>query len=115
MSSLESMIDESRFIQKMIDEREKNHKDAFIKERLKAIKKEKYSLLKDAGISQSEFNRKYSFISDRCFVDKTINYNTVIAFISNCKEKTLLLSIKKASKSRLDYLYSQEKLEVKNK
>ncbi len=45
-------------------------------------------------------------------IRESINFDVVLEFISNCKEKTLLLECKKASKARLDYLYSQEKLEV---
>ena len=43
---------------------------------------------------------------------ESINFDIVVEFISNCKEKTLLLECKKASKARLDFLYSQEKKEV---
>lgn len=43
-------------------------------------------------------------------INDTVNFDVILEFIGNCKEKTLLLACKKASKSRLDELYSQEKL-----
>ncbi len=107
MSSLESIIKESELVQQLLDIQEKNHFTGLTKLRLKNLKKEKLALLKQAGISQSEFHKKYSFISERKFPE-TINFDSVLAFIDNCKEISLIREIQIRSRIK------RQELEQKN-
>jgi len=92
MSSLESIIKKAELIQEILDIQENNHFTELTRLRIKKLKKEKYDLLKQAGISQYEFHKKYSFVSNRKFPE-TINFDSVIAFIDNCKEISLIREI----------------------
>ena len=107
MSSFESILENNKFCEDFLKNKEKNHFVEYKRHYLKNLKKEKYELLKQAGISQSEFHKKYSFISERKFPE-TINFDSVLAFIDNCKEISLIREIQIRSRIK------RQELEQKN-
>jgi len=105
MSSFESILEANKFCEEFLENKEKNHFVEYKKHYLKNLKKEKYELLKQAGISQYEFHKKFSFVSNRNFPD-TINFDTVLAFIDNCKEISLIREIQIKAREKRSQLES---------